>query len=200
MSKRIVLTGGPGGGKTTLIRELAEDPTWRGRFLALPEAIFVAGRVGISTREQRFQRLMVETQRALEDALTRTLERDDPRIVLCHRGTLDPLAYWLDRGWPADAFFAFTKTDRAEHYRRYAAVIHLVTAADGAETYYRRWPETHRPESVEQAVRLDQLLREVWGDNPNYYRLDNTGRDWAAKSREARRLLASVIKGRELGT
>jgi hypothetical protein len=197
MSKRVVLTGGPGGGKTALIQELAEDPAWRGRFLVLPEAIFVAGRVGISARERLFQRLMVETQCALEDVLSRILNPTDPRVVLCHRGTLDPLAYWLDRGWPEDEFFTFTRMNRAEHYHRYQSVIHLVTAADGAETHYRRWPEAHRPESVEQAVRIDRLLQEVWSGHPNYYRLDNEGRDWAAKARAARGLLARVLECRE---
>jgi hypothetical protein len=136
---------------------------------------------------------MVETQRALEEALARTLEPDDPRFVLCHRGTLDPLAYWLDRGWSEDAFFAYTDTTRAGHYRRYEAVIHLVTAADGAEAHYQRWPDAHRPETIEQAVCLDRLLEQAWGGHPNYHRLDNEGRDWAAKSAVAREILAELL-------
>lgn len=193
MRKRIVLTGGPGGGKTTLIEELAQDPAWRGRFLVLPEAIFVAGRVGVSRRERLFQRLMVETQRALEDALSRILGLDDPRIILCHRGTLDPLAYWLDRGWPEEEFFAFTGTNREDHYRRYTAVMHLVTAADGAAGHYAKWPDAHRPEQIEDAIRLDGLLHRVWRDHSQYYRLDNEGRDWATKSAEARDVLSSLL-------
>jgi hypothetical protein len=190
---QIVLTGGPGGGKTTLIEELARDPDWRGRFLALPEAIHSAGRVGISPREPLFQRLMVETQRALEAALARTLEPDDPRFLLCHRGTLDPLAFWLDRGWDEAAFFAYTRTSRAEHHDRYRAVIHLVTAADGAPAFYRRWPDAHRPETIAEAVRLDWLLERAWGGHPCYHRLDNEGRDWVAKSAAARRILCDVL-------
>ena len=189
----IVLTGGPGGGKTTLIEELAHDPAWRGRFLALPEAIFSLGRVGISPREQLFQRLMVETQRALEEALARTLDPDDPRFILCHRGTLDPLAYWLDRGWAEEEFYSFTRTRREDHYRRYKAVIHLVTAADGAAAHYARWPDAHRPETIDHAVRLDRLLQEAWSGHPNYVYLDNVGRDWAQKSQEARQILDNLL-------
>jgi AAA domain len=192
MRKFIALTGGPGGGKTTLIEELAQDPAWRDNFLALPEAILVAGRVGVPLREPLFQKLMVETQRGLEDALSHTLDPSDPRFILCHRGTLDPLAYWLDRGWPEDEFFAFTGTRREDHYRRYAAVIHLVTAADGAQEHYARWPEAHRPEHIEDATRLDALLHQVWCDHPSYYRLGNKGRDWAAKAAEARDVLAQL--------
>ena len=39
----IVLTGGTGGGKTTLIEELRHDPTWTGRFVALPETFHYVG-------------------------------------------------------------------------------------------------------------------------------------------------------------
>lgn len=187
--RRIVLTGGPGGGKTALIQELYRDPGWRDRFLALPEAISVAGRLEVSPRERIFQRLMVETQRALENGLDRALEAHDTRFVLCHRGTLDPLAYWLDRGWSEAQFYDFTRTRREEHYARYVAVIHLVTAADGAPQHYARWPDAHRPERAEDAVRLDRLLGQVWDGHTNYHRLGNVGRGWVSKVREARALL-----------
>lgn len=98
MRTAVVITGGPGSGKSALIGELAANPAWRNRFLALPEAIAVAGQTGISPRERLFQRLMVEVQIGLEDAVACALEPDDQRILLCHRGALDPLAYWLDRG------------------------------------------------------------------------------------------------------
>jgi hypothetical protein len=153
MRQRIVLTGGPGGGKTTSIRELARDPAWRRRFLALPEAISIVGRVGVSPSQRLFQRLMVEIQRALEEGLERALSPGDPRFILCHRGTLDPLAYWLDRGWPEEEFFIFTRTQRGDHYSRYTAVLHLVTAADGAPMHYTKWPDAHRPETTEDAIR-----------------------------------------------
>ena len=185
----VALTGGPGGGKTTLIRDLACDPAWRGRFLALPEAIFTAGQVGIPVRERRFQHLMVETQCGLEDALARVLAGSEEQVVLCHRGALDPLAYWIDRGWPEEAFFSMIGRDRQALLERYAAVIHLVTAADGAVGYYTRWPHAHRPERPEDAVRLDDLLGRIWKDHPRYHRLENDGCDWPTKRMRAVSLL-----------
>ncbi len=61
--------------------------------------------------------------------------QDEPAVVLCDRGTCDPMAYvsaeqWqviLDQeGWNSNTLRDF----------RYDAVIHLVTAADGAEKFY----------------------------------------------------------------
>jgi hypothetical protein len=156
---------------------------------ALPEAISLMGGMRISSHEKLFQRVMVQMQMALEDGLINAFKLNGERLILCHRGSLDPLAYWLDRGWQEDEFFAYTGTTREEHYRRYAAVIHLVTAADGAEHAYRRWPEAHRPETTEDSIRIDQLLQQVWSGHPHYYRINNMGRDWMAKSKEARMIL-----------
>lgn len=185
----IILTGGPGGGKSTLMEELRRE----GRFLFLPEAIFTVGGVGIPPSQKQFQRLMVRAQWGLEDALTQTLLPDDDRLVLCHRGSLDPLAYWLTRGWEEEEFFSFTCTHREEHYQRYAVVIHLVTAADGAAHAYKRYPEAHRPETVEESIRLDRLLGQVWQGHPRYYRMDNIGVTWEEKSSKAKQIIRGLM-------
>lgn len=195
MTKRciVVLTGGPGGGKTTLLEELARDPAWANRFVALPEAIFATRFLNIAPREKLFQRVMVNLEIGIEDAVARALCAADPRAILCHRGTLDPLAYWLDCGWTEEEFLAFTETRREEHYARYTAVIHFVTAADDAPQAYKRYPEAHRPEKPKDAIRLDRLLEHVWRDHPRYFRIDNTGRDWEVKAEEARRILEKLV-------
>ncbi len=190
---RIVLTGGPCGGKSALIGELRADPAWAGRFLAWPETVSFVRIAGISPGEKLFERLVVNLAMALEGGLDRTLEPNDRRVILCHRGSFDPLAFWRQRGWPERAFFAFTGTTRESHYRRYAAVIHLVTTADGAPLEYTRWPHAHRPEEAEEAIRLDMWLREAWSGHPRYWCIGNTGRDWATKSREAREILSGLM-------
>jgi hypothetical protein len=176
-----------------LIEGLAHDPAWRERLAYLPEAISLMGGMGVSMREKLFQRMMVQVQMSLEDGLKCGFGTAADRIIVCHRGSLDPLAYWLDRGWPEEEFFEYTETTREKHYQRYMAVIHLVTAAEGAEHAYRRWPDAHRPETIEDAIRLDRLLQQVWSGHPNYFRLDNIGRDWAAKSKAAQEILARFV-------
>jgi tRNA (Thr-GGU) A37 N-methylase len=193
----IALTGGPGGGKSALIEDLRNDPAWAGRFVALPEAVQYARFVNISPQERLFQRVVVHLQIGLEDGLDRALGSDDRRPVLCHRGSLDPLAFWRQRGWAEDEFFALVGLTRAEHYSRYAAVIHLVTTADGVPREYTRWPQAHRPEEPDEAVRLDRWLEEAWGGHPQYHRLDNTGRDWAVKAGVAKGILRAVVQESE---
>lgn len=190
--KRLVLTGGPCGGKTRLISELQHDPDWVHRFFVLPEVISVAGQSGVLPQEQLFQRVMVATQMALEDAMDAALA-DDWHLLLCHRGTLDPLAYWLDRGWSEQEFFEFTQTNREAHYSRYIGVVHLVTAADGACEHYVHWPDADRTESPEGAIRIDRSLEHAWGGHPRYICIENIGRDWATKSRMARNALTACL-------
>lgn len=195
MKKRpvVVLTGGPGGGKSTLIEDLRADPAWSGLFVALPETVHVARFANISPRDKLFQRVMVRLQMGLEDALDRALGEEDTRPIICHRGSLDPLAFWLQRGWSREEFFAFTGTFLHDHYRRYAGVIHLVSAADGASGAYARWPAAHRPEEADEAVWLDRRLKRAWSGHPSYVYLDNEGRDWGQKSREARAALHELL-------
>jgi predicted ATPase len=191
--KMVVLTGGPGGGKSTLLDELGRDPDWRGRFSALPEAVSLMHTSGISSAERLFQRVLVHLQMSVEDGLQRALQDQAPRLILCNRGSLDPLAYWLARGWPEEEFFAYTHTCRQEHFRRYAAVIHLVTTADGAPQAYKHWPAAPRSETPEEAVTLDRLLEQVWRAHPHYVRIDNAGKDWTERQNEARMVLQKML-------
>ena len=189
----IVLTGGPGGGKSTLLEELKRDPTWAERFVSLPETVHAARLVNISPQEKLFQRVMVHLQIALEQGLDNALDPADPRLILCHRGSLDPLAFWLQRGWPYHEFFEVTGTCLEDHYRRYTAVLHFVTCADGAPQHYTHWPQAHRPETPDEALRLDQRLQQAWRGHPRYFRLDNVERDWLTKSQEARHILSRLV-------
>ena len=75
------------------MEERLHDPAWRRRVAALPEAISLTRGLGVSPVEPRFQRLMVAPQIGLQEALRRALSDVPPRLVLCHCGSMDSLAY-----------------------------------------------------------------------------------------------------------
>jgi hypothetical protein len=184
----IVLTGGPGGGKTTLIDELCTDPSANKNWISVPEAGPLLFRAGLDARQKSFERATVRLQIALEESISQAASPH--QVLLCHRGTLDPLAYWLRNGWLETEFFSFTGMTREQHHRRYFGVIHLQTAAIGASEFYHRWPDSHRPETIEQAAAIDRLCCRVWQDHPRYFLIDNTHRNWPDKGRAAREVMA----------
>ena len=57
--------------------------------------------------------------------------------------------------------------------RRYEAVVHLVTAADGAEQFYTSANNEARYETVEEAVALDRKLINSWVGHPHFTIVDN---------------------------
>ena len=160
---RIVLTGGPGGGKTTAAdlfrREIGDEVT------VVPEAatmLFSGGfpRVDQGDARRATQRAIYNVQRNLEDVQAALYPG---RILLCDRGTLDGAAYWPDG---ADAFYQDLNTSVEKEYARYDAVIHFESAAVGDMDIEGGNPV--RIESAEAAVALDARLRAVWSAHPRF--------------------------------
>jgi hypothetical protein len=186
----IVLTGGPCGGKSSLLRELRARADRRHRWIFVPEAAPLLFHANLDPVTKDFQQAVVGLQTALEDICVGAAAAD--RSVICHRGTLDALAYWMRNGWAEDDFFAATMP-RREHLRRYAGILHLQTAAVGAEPFYRRWPDAHRPETASQAAEIDALCAHAWRGHPRYAFIENAGRDWTAKARLAAAALDDLL-------
>ncbi len=122
----VVLTGGPGGGKTAVL-EMARRYFCRHVAIA-PEAagiVFGGGfpKSDTPTGRRAAQRAIFHVQRALE---TVALASHETAVVLCDRGALDGLAYWPGS---RQSFFKEFGIDFELELRRYSAVVHVEVPA-----------------------------------------------------------------------
>jgi hypothetical protein len=162
---RIVLTGGPGGGKTTAAdlfrREVGE------KVVIVPETatmLFAGGfpRVVEPAARAATQWAIYHAQVALEDI---QCSRYPDRVLLCDRGTADGAAFWPDDA--PKGFFESLGTTLDHELNRYNAVIFFESAAVGDISIEGGNPV--RTESNAEARRLDIRLRELWSQHPNFY-------------------------------
>lgn len=161
---RIVVTGGPGGGKTTaadLFRREIGD-----RVAVVPEAatlLFGGGfpRSSDAHATRAAQRAIYHVQRNLEDVQSALYPE---RILLCDRGTLDGAAYWPD---DREAFFAEIHSSYEQELARYDAVIFFESAAVGGSSIEGNNPV--RNETRDAAVSLDGKLRTLWERHPRFF-------------------------------
>lgn len=171
MHKRIVLTGGPSAGKTTLLNLI--NRRYAGRVAVASEAAtihFGRGEQRPGSLEERLQ-----TQLSIFK-LQRWLEAEAhfhrPELTLfCDRGSLDGSAYWP--GTVKEYCFAMgTTLDR--ELSRYTAVVHMQSAAVGARAdgYVN---SDVRTESREEAASLDSRIAATWALHPNYIFVPNEG-------------------------
>jgi predicted ATPase len=159
--RRIVLTGGPGAGKTALLELIRQ--TFCEHVIVLPESagiVFGGGfpRSNKPSSMRAAQRAIFHVQRELEAAA----EDSGAALLLCDRGTVDSAAYWIG---PED-FWSAVGTTREVELARYDAVIHMGTpTADGGYNYQNPL----RTEAPERAAAIDRRIREVWAPHPHRF-------------------------------
>lgn len=183
-TRRIVLTGGPGAGKTAVL-ELVRHAFCR-HVRILPEAagiIFGGGfprEPGSATR-RAVQRAIFHVQRELEAVA----DADGAAIVLCDRGTLDGSAYWPGPGELCEEVGTTIERELA----RYSVVIHLRTPSQNGG-YDQKNPL--RVETAAEASVIDKRIEEVWAGHPRRYIVPAT-HDFLSKAAEAITILRREV-------
>jgi predicted ATPase len=182
--RRVVLTGGPGAGKTAVLELIRLF--FCEHVKTLPEAagIVFGGRFPRSDSpplRQPAQRAIYHIQRELESVA----DTEDAAVVLCDRGTVDCAAYWIGEG----DLFSSVGTTHAAEMARYDAVIHLRTPTS-PDAYNRDNPL--RIESIEEAGAVDVRLAAQWSEHPRRFVIEPT-EDFLHKAAKALALLRDEV-------
>lgn len=163
----VVLTGGPGAGKTAVLEVIRRN--FGERVDVLPEAasiLFKGGfpRNGDEAHRRAAQRAIFYVQRELERMAQ---DGGSHSVGLCDRGTIDGLAYWP--GEPA-SFWSELGTTYERELARYHAVIHLRTPP--ARNYTHKNPM--RTENASEAAAIDERILGVWAPHPRRFIVEST--------------------------
>ena len=182
--KKIVLTGGPCAGKTTALVKITEYFSGFGyKVFNVPEVPTIYSTAGWNyltpNRDLYYQgeRAILETQLALENQfmqLAKVCEK--PVLIVCDRGAMDISAYIKPEEW--DEITRMAGTNSNELRESYDAVLHLVSAADGAEQFYTTATNATRYEQANEeglriARELDKKVIKAWTGHPHLRVINN---------------------------
>ena len=182
--KKIVLTGGPCAGKTTALVKITEYFSGFGyKVFNVPEVPTIYSTEGWNNltpnRDLYYQgeRAILETQLTLENQFMKLAEVcSKPVLIVCDRGAMDISAYIKPEEWEEITRMAGTNSNALRE--SYDAVLHLVSAADGAEQYYTTATNATRYEQANEeglriARELDKKVIKAWTGHPHLRVINN---------------------------
>eukprot|EP01122_Echinamoeba_exundans_P015104 TRINITY_DN7035_c0_g1_i1.p1 TRINITY_DN7035_c0_g1~~TRINITY_DN7035_c0_g1_i1.p1 ORF type:complete len:509 (+),score=110.40 TRINITY_DN7035_c0_g1_i1:37-1563(+) len=197
---RIVLTGGPCGGKSTALAHISDRLSSLGfRVFRVPEAATILiTAIGVipplmnPIERSTFEGVVVKTKIALEDSFYSLAKSSGrPSVIICDRGTMDTAAYMSEEDWAAMLDeHNWNVVDLRD--KRYDAVVHMVTAAIGAEKYYTTENNAARHENIEEARALDFKILNAWIGHPRVRIIDNST-DFPSKLNRAVAIISQMI-------
>lgn len=185
-ARLIVITGGPGAGKTAIL-EVARK-TFCHHVAVLPEAASIVFGGGFWRQSQDHSRRAAQiaifhVQRQLERMV---IDEGKANIILCDRGTLDGLAYWPGK---EEEFFREIGSSREKELARYSGVIHLRTPL--AEHGYNH-ANPLRIETAKEAMAIDERILKCWEGHPSREVINGTTQ-FLEKADRAISMLRKVI-------
>lgn len=183
----IVLTGGPCSGKTTalaFIQEWLSNLGWRvflGKEIATDMADSGIGNISKIAEKDFNTYLELEKMILFDQAHQRKvllaraeLFKDEKCVIIYDRAECDVAAY-LPKAY-FNALIEDTGIDWNKTKNSYDGVIHLVTAAIGAEEFYTTANNKARRENVEEARIADLKTQKAWQGTSKLRIIDNSTR------------------------
>ena len=201
--KKIVLTGGPCAGKTTAMVKVIEHFSSLGyKVFTIPEVptMFTQAGMNYLTSNKDFffegEKATFQTQINLEDSFQRMAETlQHPVIIVCDRGTMDISTYLTPDFW--NRIISEEGYTNSQLRDRYDAVLHLVSAADGAEQFYTTANNAQRLEQADEeglkiARELDKKIVSAWKGHP-HLRVINNHEDFNNKLNRVLKEISNVL-------
>jgi predicted ATPase len=184
--KFVVVTGGPGAGKTAVLELLRKSMCEH--VAILPEAASIIYGGGFLRHDSIIgrlgaQRAILHVQRELEQII---LGEGKSAVALCDRGTVDGLAYWPGS---EEDFWKVLGTSREHEFQHYSAVIHLRSPTMNLG-YNHSNPV--RTESAGQALEIDERILNAWSAHPRRFIVESTT-DFLTKAAKAVELIRKEL-------
>ncbi len=168
---KIVLTGGPCGGKTTAMGYIENYFAGYGfNVVFVPESAteVIARKIKRGTSE--FQQAVYENQLKNETEAQKKVK--GKTLIVCDRGTMDSCAYYPEGVY--EKFLEKNNSNPVYERERYDGVFHLESAACGAEEFYTN-AGGHRTETVQEARELDKKTLSAWVGHNHLRVIPNNG-------------------------
>lgn len=171
MIKRVVLTGGPSSGKTSVLEKIEQIFGAQGyKVIVIDETATYLIKHGIkpfgndAVKMIDFQELVMRMQLAKEEVFDRAVEMlpDKDILMIYDRGTIDNRAYINDKEFANVMARLNNVKSLNELFDKYDLVINLV----GRKDFYTTDNNEARSEDVETAIKLGKRTLQVWLGHP----------------------------------
>lgn len=166
MIKKVVLTGGPGSGKTTVIESIKRNFSSKYKVIVVDETASYLINMGIRPFGEGaiplldFQELVLKMQLAKEDLVERSLDflPDENVLLVFDRGLLDNCAYISREEFQEILKRLDTPHTINEFLERYNLIINLVSRQD----FYTTENNPARSEVASEAMELGKRTLSAW--------------------------------------
>ncbi len=168
---KIVITGGPCAGKSSLIAMLKDE--FGDEIITVPEAatLLLDGGYPLPGKhldwsnewQWAFQLSVLHLHKSLEKAFALMAERKGAKLLLCDNGLPSGAAY-MPGG--LKEFIELYGLDWEKELNDYDAIIHLETIALTKPEKYGRHNNASRYTTLQEAIIVDGKIKEIWQSHP----------------------------------
>lgn len=178
---KLVLTGGPCAGKSTGLSRIEQELTNRGyKVYIVAESATELITGGVNPSEislLQFQKGIFELQYSKECIYKEQAEKYSEQynkdcIIVLDRGLLDGKSFMTDKEFKV--LLKLEGKREVDIRDSYDGVFHLITAANGAESFYTLGNNAARRETIEEACKADKQGIRAWTGHPHLRVIDNS--------------------------